>query len=163
MKTPLSKNKMVVVLGIAGSIASIVAHFDTKPATNFAHITSYGDNSPIQTFYGGNNNVSITTTAPVPSAVVGPASKSYTFVSEDAARSDLDFALNTQGDLGSAIAILKGFPTSTAREEECERVFGYAVKRSRRNDAGTIARECFEGQHLSQALQEVSTIHTQEN
>ena len=92
-----------------------------------------------------------------------PASETYVFVSEDAARSDLDFALNREGHVGKALDILKGFPPSPAREEECERVFQFAIKHSQRGRADAVARECFKGQVFLDALEQVKLIHTQEN
>ena len=131
-----------------------------SPSTNSPITISHGDNNAV--FYGGNNTLNSITVPTGPSATAGPAPETYVFVSERAARIDLDFALNTEGSVGKARAILKEFPHSSAREEECQRVLQFAIKHSERKDADAVAHECFQGQELFQALEDVSTIHTSE-
>jgi hypothetical protein len=158
--------KWAEVASILGLVIGVVALLlqtrseGKSPSTNSPIAISHGNNNPV--FYGGNNTFNSITTPAAPSVTAGPASKIYVFVGEQAARDDLDFALSTEGSVANAIAILKEFPHSSAREEECQRVFQYAIKHSRREDANAVAQECFEGQHLVEALEEVSTIHTLE-
>jgi hypothetical protein len=154
--------KVILALGIAGSVASIVGIFNRTPAsTNFLHAVSQGSNSPVQTFYGGNNTINSITTTAAPPATATPGTETY--VDEWSARADLDFALDIKGDLHEARAVLNAFPPSAAKEEECQRTFQYAIKHSRRNDADAIAHECFTGRQLFDALAQVKSIHTQEN